>query len=68
MGDNKLRASVARMVEDWLFNPRGRRPVPISPLKSKHLQAIYDAPERTRTSTDHSVHKALNLIPPALMR
>ena len=32
----------------------------------------FDAPERTRTSTDHSVHKALNLarlpIPPQAQR
>ena len=30
-------------------------------------QGSYDAPERTRTSTDHSVHKALNRIRPPLM-
>jgi hypothetical protein len=28
-------------------------------------QHFFDAPERTRTSTDHSVHKALNLGHPA---
>ena len=27
----------------------------------------HDAPERTRTSTDHTVHKALNQIQPASM-
>ncbi len=27
--------------------------------------AFHSAPERTRTSTDHSVHKALNLNRPA---
>jgi hypothetical protein len=37
-------------------------------MKSPGVRGFYSAPERTRTSTDHTVHKALNLarlpIPP----
>src|SRR5262249_32710686 len=40
--------------------------------KSPAQQGFFDAPERTRTSTDHTVHKALNLarlpIPPQAQR
>jgi hypothetical protein len=31
--------------------------------KAQHVQGFPSAPERTRTSTDHTVHKALNLVP-----
>jgi hypothetical protein len=32
--------------------------------KAPTCGAFPDAPEKTRTSTDHTVHKALNLDPP----
>ena len=34
-------------------------------IKKPRTRGFLSAPERTRTSTDHSVHKALNLVPGA---
>jgi hypothetical protein len=42
--------------------PRGTPPQPAPKIEKAPLcGAFHGAPERTRTSTDHSVHKALNL-------
>jgi hypothetical protein len=37
----------------------------LAPLVSHAFKGFFDAPERTRTSTDHTVHEALNQIRPA---
>jgi hypothetical protein len=60
-------ARPSRTLTGFLEPSRVRSGYPRWDAEGPRCGAFHSAPERTRTSTDHSVHKALNLNRPAEM-